>query len=312
MILKVATFNYQSGGNRSGHGFDMKGLQEAFALLDRAPAVVLYCEAKGYRGQGQRGLFAAAEALSDVLRVPYIGLPGTLDRGPIPPAIFYRADLLTVRGWPCPSDPDVFDDQRNVARFAVTASSVMPDVRFEFLAWVAHFDPRSGQIRRQEAGLLDRYGTDPLPVIGGGDLNSSASGDHLPQRDWHAADWHAKTHKGRWTDDGTPEGRWVPDTDAVDHLIGRWDPARQRRVGGSGYHAVAELAWREHPEQQLLPTVNPKPGEGGGLLIDYLLANEAMRPYVIPASYKVHLPEGDRWPSDHRLVTADIDLPTVA
>ena len=41
----------------------------------------------------------------------------------------------------------------------------------------------------------------------------------------------------------------------------------------------------------------------------WLLANEAMRPHVIPDSYRVHIPpNGRRLPSDHRLVTAAFDL----
>ncbi|MCW2885532.1 MAG: hypothetical protein QOE54_7319 [Streptosporangiaceae bacterium] len=67
----------------------------------------------------------------------------------------------------------------------------------------------------------DRYGKEQIPVIGGGDLNATASRDHLPQRAWPAANYLARSHKGKHVDDGTAEGTLGPDTDAVDHLIGR-------------------------------------------------------------------------------------------
>jgi hypothetical protein len=136
------------------------------------------------------------------------------------------------------------------------------------------------------------------------DTNSTASGDHLPQRDWLEANYRARSHKAT-VDDGV----WVPDTAAVDHLIGRWDKNEQRRVDGCGLHAVAELAWRANPGVALLSTVNDGVDAGGGLLIDWLLANDAMRRHVILDSYRVHVPRNGRpFPSNHRLVTAAIDL----
>ena len=46
-----------------------------------------------------------------------------------------------------------------------------------------------------------------------------------------------------------------------------------------------------------------------GLLIDWLLVNDAMREHVTPDSYGVHIPDPRHpQPSDHRLVTAAIEL----
>jgi hypothetical protein len=140
------------------------------------------------------------------------------------------------------------------------------------------------------------------------DTNATASGPQFPQRDWQSANHHIRTHKGRWVDDGTPEGRWEADTEALDHLIGRWDPTSERRHEGSGYHAIAELAWLANPDFVIQPSVIDKPGEGGPDLIDYLLVNDAMRPHVIDSSYHVHIPNGPPFPSDHHLVTATIDI----
>lgn len=140
------------------------------------------------------------------------------------------------------------------------------------------------------------------------DTKVTVSGPHFPQRDWQAANHHIRTHKGRRVDDGTHEGRWEADTDALDHLVGRWDPTSERRLEGSGYHAIAELAWRANPGTVIQPSVIDKPGEGGPDLIDYLLANNAMRPYVIDNSYQVHVPDGPPFPSDHHLITTMIDI----
>ncbi|MFG1918120.1 hypothetical protein [Micromonospora sp. NPDC048898] len=302
--LPVALFNYQDGGLRPDTGYDFRPLQQAFADVDETPALILFCEAKQYRDNGSRGLYMAAEALSDALGVPYVGLLGWMRRGPLPPATFYNPDLLTLRSWWHPDDPGVYDDKRNVARFAVRGSGQRSDDRAEFLAFVHHFDFRSGAARRYEAELLDRYGKEKLPVLGGGDLNSTASGDHLPQRDWMVADYRTRSHNGTLRD-----GVWVPDTAAVDHLIGHWDADQRRRVDGCGFHALAELAWQVDSSTPIVSTVNTGVDVGGGLLIDWLLANDAMLPHVVGDSYRVHVPIDDiPHPSDHRLVTAAIDL----
>jgi hypothetical protein len=307
--LSLAAYNYENGGLRPPMGYDFRPLQHAFSDVDEPPALVLFCEAKRYRDNGNEGLHAAAEALTDELGVPYVGALGWLTRGPLPPAIFYNPDLLTLRRWWHPGDPGNYDDQRNVAHFAVRGSGPGPDARTEFLAFVQHWDYRSGAIRRQEAERIGRYGKQTLPVIGGGDLNATASGAHLPQRDWMAADYADRSQKGIPNPNHTgTDDEWVPDTAAVDHLIGRWDPTHQHRVEGCGFHAVAELAWHANPRLPLLPTVNDGIDAGGGLLIDWLLVNDAMLPHLIPDTYRVHVPDGPPYPSDHRLVTAAIDL----
>jgi hypothetical protein len=277
--------------------------------VDEPPALVLFCEAKRYRDNGNTGLWEAAEALADELGRPYVGVLGWLDRGPMPPAMFWDPTVLTMRHWCTPDDPATHDDQRNAARFAIRHSGPERRTRTEFLAFVQHWDYRSGAIRRQEAERIGRYGKQTLPVIGGGDLNATASGPHLPQRDWMAADYADRSQKGIPNPNRTgADDEWVPDTAAVDHLIGRWDPARQRRADGCGFHAVAELAWHDNPRMPLLPTVNDGIDAGGGLLIDWLLVNDAMLPHLVPGTHRVHVPNGSPYPSDHRLVTAAIDL----
>ncbi len=135
--------------------------------------------------------------------------------------------------------------------------------------------------------------------------NATASGPHLPHCDWGQMDYGRRTHKGMRLDDG----RWGPDTSAVDHLIGSWNADLRRRVDGCGFHAAVELAWAADPSMSIVPTVNEGIDAGGGLHIDWLLANDKMRPHLVPDSYRVHLPRaGQPYPSDHRLVTVSLDL----
>jgi hypothetical protein len=61
----------------------------------------------------------------------------------------------------------------------------------------------------------------------------------------------------------------------------------------------------------LAATVNTGVDAGGGLLIDWLLVNDKMWPYVDPSSYRVHLPDRAAT-SDHRLVTAALDFTGVS
>ncbi|MFV2019377.1 hypothetical protein [Micromonospora sp. LOL_023] len=307
-MIDIALFNYHNGGRTPDGRYDFTPLQQAFADVTAAPALILFCEASRYRDNAGAAKYAAAEALSDQLGVPYVAELGSMRRGPMPPAIFYNPDLLILRRWWNPDDPGVFDDQRNVARFALRDSARARDHRREFLAFVHHFEPLSGDARLEQARRVSRYGdSEPLPVIGGGDLNGTASGDHLPQRDWMAATPHQRTHKGTLG----PDGAWGPDTRAVDHLIGDWDTTTGQRTNGCGLHAVAEMAWRADPTQPIAPTVNPGNDPGGGLLIDWLLANDAMTPHVLPDTYRVHLPDpGQPPPSDHRLITCSLTLDT--
>jgi hypothetical protein len=310
--IGVALFNYRDGGQQPNGPYDFQPLQHAFAQSGAVPALILFCEAKQYRDNGSRGLYGAAEALADELGHPYMGVLGTLRRGPLPPAIFFNPNVLVLRQWFDDRDPNAYEDTLNLAWFAVRDSAKTAEGRRMFGAWVQHWDPKGGFIRRAEAAMVDRYGLHELPIIGGGDLNGTASGPHWPQRDWMAAGYRARSHKGIRLSDPRSDGDvWQADTDAVDHLIGRWDADAGQRVDGCGYTAIAEMAWRTGMprEQAMAPTVNDGIDVGGGLLIDILLANRAMAPHVCAGTYRVHIPDpAVPDPSDHRLVTVDLDL----
>ncbi|MFY1671262.1 hypothetical protein ACN27G_15005 [Plantactinospora sp. WMMB334] len=266
MRISVALFNYENGGRAADGTYNFTKLQAAFADVNEPPSLIFFCEAKNYRDQAGEAKYAAAEALSDELGVPYSVELGSMHRGPLPPAIFYNPNVLVLRCWWNQDDPGAYEDQRNVARFAVRESGRIAEERTEFLAFVNHWEPLSGDVRLEEARRLSRYGDrQPLPVIGGGDLNATASGDHLPQRDWMAAGFSHRSHKGILG----PDGKWGPDTRAMDYLLGTWNTETQTRQDGCGLYAIAEMAWQRNPNRPILPTVNAGVDAGGGLLIDH-------------------------------------------
>lgn len=295
--LPIALFNFEDGGLQSDGTYDFAKLQRAFADTNETPALIMLCEAKHYDNNGSAGLFAAADALSEELGREYVGELGWCERGPFGPAIFYDPQALKLLSWRGRAD---CADKHNLAHFRVH------DGGKEFLCKVEHWNNRSGTRRLQEAGDIDGYGKHELPVLIGGDLNSTASGPHLPPRDWMAADFRARSHKGRWHPE---EGTWSADVAAVDHLIGRWDEVLDRRVDGCGFDAIAEIAWRAGVSGALTPTVNDKVDAGGSQLIDWLLVNRRMAKLVIPDSYYVRVPD-DRLapPSDHRAIFAACDF----
>jgi hypothetical protein len=128
--------------------------------------VVLFCEAKNFREHAGEAKHAAAEALSDELGVPYVVELGWMKRGPMPPAIFYDPTVLVLRRWWQQDDPGAFDDQRNVATFAIRDGGATAAGRTEFLAFVHHLEPLSGDVRLEQARRVSRYGdAQPRPVI---------------------------------------------------------------------------------------------------------------------------------------------------
>src|SRR3982750_4474637 len=112
-------FNYESGGLKDGY-YDFEPLKAELAGSPRVPALVKLCEGKYWAERGGQGLLLAAKAISDQFGVPYIGLLGYRERGPMPPAIFYNPLVLThVPPWHGNGSHHDFHDQRNLAHFRV-------------------------------------------------------------------------------------------------------------------------------------------------------------------------------------------------
>jgi len=93
----------------------------------------------------------------------------------------------------------------------------------------------------------------------------------------------------------------VPDTRALDYLIGWRDPAAETRTGGIGFHDVAELAGDDTPTQVPVPDGRQRRA------IDRILVNATWEDAIVPGSYQVHQPADPEHPdSDHLRVSITI------
>lgn len=316
--VRFGWLNFQSGGKTSTpDGYDFSRLRRLIAPL-REPrpgphattsvSVFAICEAKEWGQNNNRGLLSAGRVLSDALGRPYVGKLCAFDRGPIGPALFYDPTRVEPEQWPDGNGYPTYIDQADVVSFRTVGTG------HRFVVIVRHWSPWSPEQRKDQARLLGRYGDGyPHPVYLLGDLNTTASGPRWPRRDWTKATYRERDAKAIRLPDGTPHGRWVDATDAVDHLIGWWnnDPAQDGRTDGCGFWAVPELAHATGTplEEAFQPTVNRGIDAGGGQIIDHCLTNQ---PYLyLPGSYRVHVPQRQhdgRWDSDHRLGEAAFDL----
>lgn len=292
-----------------GH-YDFARLHQLMAGADQdgadgPPHIIGINEAKHWELDRQRGLNFAAEVLSTTLGRPYIGLMGWLGQGFAYPALFFDPTELTLESWGDTSEPAL--NKRNLAVFRLRHQ---PSVKFQ--VFIDHWPYWSGHARLERAKFVCRPGVRPEPTLFIGDLNGTASGPHLPQRDWNAPGIRKRFEKGKQLIDG----RWVADTDALDFMIGTWNPHLNNGHGGGrdseqGWHAVEEAhgVTGPHAENALLPTVNPKVDSGGPLLIDWALYNDAWRGGVVAGSVHVAVPEeGAPYASDHRRKTWTMEL----
>lgn len=318
-VRRFAWLNFEGGGRTPAGEFDFTRLQRLVAPLNHQQsrpagtvpvavvpvAVLVVCEAKEWGAKGNDGLFSAARVLSDTLGREYVGKLCSFDRGPIAPALFFDPTLVHPVEWHDDNGYPDYVDKSHVARFRAVGADR------HFLVIPRHWPPLSPQQRKEQARLLGRYGHGfPDPVFILGDLNETASGPRWPRRDWTKAPYRARDAKAV----RLPDGSWVDATDAIDHLIGRWNegPHDQGRVDGCGFWAIPEVAYATGTpiQEAFRPSVNRDIEAGGGQLIDHCLVN---RPHhYVPGSYHVHIPQryDGRWDSDHRLGEATFDLST--
>lgn len=308
--VHCALFNYERGGLiippdtdlicHRGY-WDFTGLHAAFSRLPVAPDLICINEAKEWELWGEQGLRFAARVLGELFELPYVGEMGWLPLGKSAPALIYNPLALHLDYWGN-NDPTVDHGKRNFGRLRLRRHS---HLQFDVLA--DHFPRWSGAARTDRAKLIGKLGISSRRALLLGDLNGTASGEHWPQRDWSVAH-PAKAHdKGRLLPDGT----FTADTETLDYLIGRWEHGK--RVGGAGFHAIPELAWRQGmaADKTLLPTVNENIDNGGGLLIDLGLLNTAWKDGLVPDSFHIDVPEGATradYPSDHRLSAWTLDV----
>lgn len=305
MILDIALLNIQNGWSRTGFDFHQR-FPLVLADVEDPPALWLFNEAVGWDAKGGRGRYAAARTLTDLYGTPYVVETGWLGRSAHPPAIAYDPTRLTLRSWMDESTCTT-PRSRNRAEFDDATQAFDPDGPPSLVVSLHHFDYAEGGTRLTQAQRVVHQVPQTVPYIGAGDLNGTASGPHLPDKDWEElvrTQPHKRFHKS-WQPGG-PGTPWVADTRALDALIGAWDHDRGVRYEPRTLFALAEDDWvqRGDPDAVLLPTTNTGADAGGSLLIDYILRNRHVE--LVEGTYRVHVPREGQQVSDHRLVTATI------
>lgn len=283
--------------------YDFGRLRRLFApAVEQPPHVIVLNEGKEFASYGRTALNFAAELLSTTLGRRYVGEPGWLPVGGFGPALFYDASTLVLDYWG-DDHPTVPLDKRNLGRLHVFGKR---GTTFEVLG--EHLPFWCGDARLSRARYIAGYGRSPIPLMLVGDLNETASGPHLPQRDWYAPGITNRHHKGKLTN-----GVWGPWTDGLDLLIGSWcgDADGYREESEAGFFAAEEAAGTTGPQAEaaLIATVNDGVDAGGSLLIDWALANKAWHGGVVQGSVRVAVPAaGSASDSNHRLKTWSMQL----
>ncbi|GAA3757409.1 hypothetical protein [Salinactinospora qingdaonensis] len=306
MKLPVALINLDNGW--SHHNFDFTHLPTLFTHMAEPPALILVNEATRWWDHGGHGKYSAARALSQRYKVPYTAEVGWLERSDHPPALIYDPTRLHLTWWGnARSTPTLA--RRNTAHLLLADSDKHPTDPPDLRVVLQHWHPWDGDTRLHQARAISWTADPRVPTLLGGDLNSTASGPHLPDKTWQHVPAHQRHHKGHQP--AGPTTAWHADTRALDHLIGTWNPQEGKRTHGAGFHALAELAHTHGTpaEEAFRPTTNTPPEHGGAMLIDWLLVNHPLHHTLTPGTYHVHTPPTDHPPlTDHRLITATLQL----
>ncbi|WP_285730542.1 hypothetical protein [Nocardiopsis sp. ATB16-24] len=159
------------------------------------PAIIAINEARWRMPRGRPERQAAA-LLSQLCNVRYEISVGQIERSDHPPALLWNTQHLDLVEYSL-ADTDPSRWKRNTWTVAVRDS---PSCAVRVI--VPHFDYASGTRRLMEAETLASQVGAALPVVVAGDLNSTVSGPHLPDRDYTRVPAHKRRQKGRLTPDG--------------------------------------------------------------------------------------------------------------
>lgn len=250
-------------------------------------------------------MWEAAAAMRAAGGRPYVPLLGSLPRewGPYAPVIFVDPQSVVIRRWYDSRQPDF------AARFRNLLVASLPGRRDDgvFGVVAVHGDLYSGDARLADAQALRRFADPSVPCLIAGDWNSVPSGPGWEDRElddpgfWPPGKHWARVHRVLWQHGPAQAGPYVPDTRALDYLIGWWDQARGCRAGGIGFFDVAEMAGDHTPTQ--VPAWDGRQRRA----IDRMIVNQPWAAAVGPGSYQVHQPaDPDHPDSDHLRVSVAV------
>lgn len=277
LVFTIATLNLEDGSE----------LELLPDLVGQAGDVdvLLFQEARAFNFDGQERRFRAEEVLAP------LGLDRSFltrsTRGLLHEMIFVRsARIRPVRHF-TPDLPDVFHDQSGWLQ--VRADGADAPLWLRSVQW-AYWN---GDVRLDEAQKLTRYAAPDSAAIIGGDFNSlwPDCPGHEPEfePDWTALPAHKRHHK-TLPPGLAPDGRLVSDRRALTVLA-------QAGFVSAGCAAGDTTV-----------TVNADRDNGQGARVDHVVLSPLLAAAIVPGSYRVHVSGlGDR-ASDHRMVSASLNL----
>lgn len=277
LVFTIATLNLEDGSE----------LELLPDLVGQAGDVdvLLFQEARAFNFDGQERRFRAEEVLAP------LGLDRSFltrsTRGLLHEMIFVRsARIRPVRHF-TPDLPDVFHDQPGWLQ--VRADGADAPLWLRSVQW-AYWN---GDVRLDEAQKLTRYAAPDSAAIIGGDFNSlwPDCPGHEPEfePDWTALPAHKRHHK-TLPPGLAPDGRLVSDRRALTVLA-------QAGFVSAGCAAGDTTV-----------TVNADRDNGQGARVDHVVLSPLLAAAIVPGSYRVHVSGlGDR-ASDHRMVSASLNL----
>jgi endonuclease/exonuclease/phosphatase family metal-dependent hydrolase len=279
--LTIATLNLENG----------RELDLLPRLVSQVPGidVLFFQEARGFDFDGQQLRFRAEQLLTP------LGLDRSAltrsSRGLLHEMIFVRSARVRPLRHFTPDLPDVFHDQAGWMQ--VRVEGLDAPLWLRSVQW-AHWN---GDVRLDEAQKLTRFAAPGSAAIIGGDFNSiwpdCAGHDREFEPDWAALPPHKQHHK-TLPPGLAPDGRLVSDRRALTVL------AR------SGFTSAGCAA----PDMTV--TVNAGIDHGQGARIDHLVLSPLLAAALVPGTYQVHVSDLGSQASDHRMVSACLDLSRVA
>lgn len=309
--LRLSYVNVEHGGRNTapgysaysgdGGGYDYRKVVGMFHDGDW-PDVFVLGEGDRYELNGMEGAYEAAAALREAKGPAYVPLPCSLPRegGMFAPVIYVNPQKVVIRRFYHHRLPDFASRNRNLFVFTLPGR----EDPFRVIGW--HGDIHSSDARLWDAREWDRFARPEIPCAILGDWNSVPGGPNFEPTDLNTPGVHDPRQLAwriKFTHGPAQAGPHKYDSSALDFLCGWWDDERQERVGGVGFHYVAELAG------DFTPTQIERPNGRQPVALDGMCINAPLVDAYVPGSYRVHeFRDPEKPESDHKRVSVTIDI----
>jgi endonuclease/exonuclease/phosphatase family metal-dependent hydrolase len=285
-ILTVATFNFEAGG-WSADRDDYRNLRLLPEVIAQVPGldVLFLQESRSWDSDGSRLLLEAEALLAPA--GPLRGFLTPSDRGLLHEVVFIRWPRLRPVRHYLPG-PRTYHDQ--VGWLRVVLDGRPEPIALKSVQW-PHW---SGDARLDQALRMTGHAAPGELAVIGGDFNSLWPGGDEFEPDWAALPRHGRPQKT------LPPGARPHEEDLVS------DRRALTVLAEAGFVSVGALAG------DYTVTVNRHIDHGQGARIDHIVLSPRLAGALVPGSYRVWVNDlGDK-ASDHRLVSARLDLSKLA